>query len=335
MSTAPRNRRPSAMPAHTGSTPVLTRRRVRRAAVLTVALVSATVVAGVTASAAGSMPVPSPTASHYETTTDPGTLMSQGEVAGRAGSQGLVILDFGRPAAVGPVSGTDDFGGAFVSFASIVAAAEGFVRGYFSTAPADLHLDVAIGTNDSCGPGQPCGTVVCGCIDEPADFGAWGAQLAHAVLEVDAYTTTAKDDSGYTDTVTVIAGDDAEPAFDPEYSNTYDLMAGYSAAVGGYQPAMIDFGSADAGFWSEGQLLQIADGFKPNLAVPEIYTSTDAAAWSSLVTFARQRGRTLTIYGVLTTEAGNLPQDSYGALVGRLGPVTGQSAIRWATTITH
>ena len=305
------------------------------------ALGSASVVAGVTASAASAasaastVPVPSPTTSHYETTTDPGTLVAQGETTGRAGSQGLVILDFGRPAAAGSVSGTDDFSGTFVSFASIVTGVEGFAHGYFATAPAHLQLDVAIGTNDSCGPGQPCGTVVCGCTDEPQDFGTWGAQLAQAVMEVDAYTASLKRDSGYTDTVTVMAGDDAEPAFDPEYTNTYDLMAGYSAAVGGYQPAMIDFGSADAGFWSEGQLLQIADGFKPNLAVPEIYTSTDATAWSSLVAFAQQGGQTLTIYGVLTTESVTLPQDSYGTLVGLLRPITGQSSIRWLTTITH
>jgi hypothetical protein len=325
------------MPAHTRPTSASTHRRVRRVAALTLAVVTAGVVAGVgmTASGASSPPAQPPTASHYEATADPGTLLAQGQAAGRAGSQGLVILDFGRPASVGSATGTDDFSGTFTSFASIISAAESFVDGYFTTAPAHLQLDVVIGTNDSCGPGQPCGTVVCGCNDEPQDFGAWGAQLASSVMQVDAYTNSLKSRSGYTDTVTVMAGDDAEPAFDPEYHNTYDLMAGYAAAVDGYQPAMVDYGSADAGYWSDSQLLQIADGFKPNLAVPEIYTSTDSTAWSSLVSFARANGQTMTVYGVLTTASGNLPQDSYSQLVGTLQPITGQNAIRWSTTITH
>jgi hypothetical protein len=308
---------------------------VGRVIVLTAAIASVSVVTGVTSSAASSAPVQAPTASHYEATTDPGTLLAQGQAAGHAGSQGLVILDFGRPAVDASVSGTEVFGGSFVSFASIVSAAESFVQGYFATAPGHLQLDVAIGTNNSCGPGQPCGTVVCGCANEPSDFGAWGAQLANAVMEVNARAASVKSQSGYTDVVTVMAGDDAEPAFDPEYHNTYELMAGYAATVHGFQPAMVDYGSADAGFWSEGQLLQIADGFKPNLAVPEIYTATDAAEWSSLVTFARQGGQTMTIYGVLTAATGNPPGVSYNALVGALQPITGQSALRWPTTITH
>jgi hypothetical protein len=311
---------------------------VRRIVVLTISIlsiVSITVVTGVPASAASSTPVQTPTASHYEATTDAGTLVAQGQAAGHVGAQGLVILDFGRPAVDGTVPGTEDFSGTFDSFASIVSAAESFVQGYFAAAPGHLQLDVAIGTNNSCGPGQPCGTAICGCTNEPQDFGAWGAQLASSVMEVDARTAAIKSHSGFTDTVTVIAGDDAEPAFDPEYHNTYDLMAGYSATVNGYQPAMVDYGSADAGFWSEGQLLQIADGFKPNLPVPEIYTAADATEWGSLVTFARQSGRTMTVYGVLTTPTGSVPEESYSALVGTLQPITGQSAIRWPTTINH
>ena len=40
---------------------------------------------------------------------------------------------------------------------------------------------------------------------------------------------------------------------------------------------MIDFGSAEPGFWSNDQLLQMTDGFRPNLAVPEIYFNCDSA----------------------------------------------------------
>ncbi len=60
------------------------------------------------------------------------------------------------------------------------------------------------------------------------------------MLGVRAQADVLKSRSGFTDTVTVLAGDDAEPAFDPTYQNTYDLMLGYADAVRGYQPAMID-----------------------------------------------------------------------------------------------
>jgi hypothetical protein len=315
---------------------VSTRRRAVRATVAMFVLVSANVAVGVLLPSPSSAAVQAPTTSHYEATTDPATLLAQGQAAGHAGSQGLVILDFGRPAVDGSISGTEDFNSTFVSFASIVAAAESYVQGYFTSAPDDLQLDVAVGTNNSCGPGQPCGSVVCGCELEPQGFAAWGAQLAAAVEQVRSQTNESKVQSGYTDTVTIMAGDDAEPAFDPEYQNTYNLMAGYANAVEGYQPAMIDYGSADPGFWSEGQLLQIADGFKPNLAVPEIYTPTDVAAWTSLVSYAKASGQDMTIYGVLTAaSAGNSPEDSYSSLVGTLPAITGQSSIRWLSTISH
>jgi hypothetical protein len=303
--------------------------------VLAALVAAADIAVSVLVSPVSSAAVPAPTTSYYEATTDSGTLAAQGRLAGAAGSQGLVILDFGRPAVDGSVSGTSDFSGAFASFTSIASAAESFIRGYLASAPAHLRLDLAIGTNDSCGPGQPCGTVVCGCTLEPSDFAAWGGQLAATVTQVGAQMTSLKTQTGYTDTITVMAGDDAEPGFDPEYHNTYELMAGYATAVRGYGPAMIDYGSADAGFWSPSQLLQVADGFKPNLAVPEIYTSTDAGAWSSLADYAHKNGQTLTIYGVLSTATGSLPADGYNALVGALQPITGQSAIRWPTTITH
>ena len=112
---------------------------------------------------------------------DPGTLAAQGAAAGNAGAQGLAILDFGRPAFNGSTSGTMDFGGSFISLTSIVAATVGYVHGYFTHAPRGLRLEVAIGTNNSCGTGQPCGSVVCGCNFEPTSFYGWGEQQAVAV----------------------------------------------------------------------------------------------------------------------------------------------------------
>ena len=276
------------------------------------------------------------TASHYESSPDPATLFGQGRAAGLAGAQGLVILDFGRPAVSGSISGTMDFDGSFVSLASIVAATTSYIQGYFASAPPNFHLDVAIGTNNSCGTGQPCGGIVCGCNFEPPSFAAWGAQQAAAVEQAQSAANALKYRSGFTDAVTVLAGDDAEPAFDPGYQNTYDLLAGYASAVGGYQPSMIDFGSAEPGFWSNGQLLQIADGFRPNLAVPEIYFSSDVSSWASLISYAKARGRTLVVFGVLTNAPnGDSPQAGYSSLLNAIQPITGQSAIRWPSNISQ
>ena len=274
------------------------------------------------------------TTSHYEGSANSRTLYAQGAAAGESGSEGLAILDFGRPAVDGSVSGTVDFHGTFVSFQAIESSTEAYVRGYFDTAPSYLHLNVAIGTNNSCGTGQPCGGIVCGCELEPPSFSAWGAQLATAVEQVQSQATSIKSLSGFTDKVTIMAGDDAEPAFDPGYQNTFDLMAGYARAVGGYLPAMVDYGSADPGYWSNAQLLQIANGFSPNLAVPEVYTQANARSWAELASYAKSVGIPMTIFGVLTAApAGTRSQSGGDALVNALQPITGQGSIEWFSNI--
>ena len=297
-------------------------------------VVLSTMAVGALTTPASGAPSPAPTTSHYEATADTATLNAQGRAAGHGGAQGLVILDFGRPAVAGGVAGTMDFGGAFVSLAAIGTATESFARGYFDAAPRYLRLDVVMGTNNSCGTGQPCGQIVCGCRYEPPSFASWGAQLAAEVEQVQAQTNSLRARSGFTDVVRIAGGDDAEPGFDPGFDNTYDLLAGYAGAVHGYQPAMIDYGSADSGYWTDAQLLQIADGFQPDVAVPEIYATTDATHWSSLASYAHSIGQHLTIFGVLTTApAGVSPQAAYGSLVGALQTTTGQTSIRWFSTI--
>jgi hypothetical protein len=316
----------------------LTRRRCAPIALLLGAAalaLSSIVGVGPLAATAGAA-TPAPTTSHYEANASVAALLGQGQEAGKAGSQGLVILDFGRPAAEGPVSGTMDFDNLFVSLATIGASVTSYIRGYFATAPSYLHLDVAIGTNNSCGTGQPCGAVVCGCTFEPPSFEAWGVALATEVEQVQSQAQSIKAHSGYTDTVTVMAGDDVEPAFDPSYQNTHDLLAGYQNEVGGFTPAMVDFGSADPGFWSDAQLLQVADGFRPDLAVPEIYSAVDASLWGSLASYARAHGRELSVFGVLTAApAGNSPQVGYSSLIAALQPITGQGSLRWPSNIRH
>jgi hypothetical protein len=277
-----------------------------------------------------------PTTSYYEQDASPTNLYLQGETAGQAGAQGMVILDFGRPASNGTSDGTLDFARTFVSFSDVVGAVQNFIIGYYNYAPARTTIDVAIGTNDSCGMFQPCGAVVCGCPNEPSNYVTWGQELAGAVQGLRAWSAQYRSANGFTDTVRVDAGDDAEPAFDPGYYNTYDVMEGYAQVVGPNGPPMVDYGSADPGFWTEDQLLQIANGFAPNVAMPEIYSSDQVSQWANLVAYANASyGENVTIWGVLTTPGGmEASPDAANQMLGAVAGISGQSGIPWMSAIS-
>jgi hypothetical protein len=276
------------------------------------------------------------TTSFYEQSGDPANMNLQGANAGLAGAQGIVILDFGRPASDGTSDGTMDFGYSFLSFADIIGAVQNYIIGYYNSAPSYTTLDVAVGTNNSCGMFQPCGAVVCGCPDEPSSYVLWGQELANVVEQLGAWAAQYRSANGFTDTVRVVAGDDAEPAFDPGYYNTYDLMQGYAQAVGGSYPPMVDYGSADPGFWSEGQLLQVANGFAPNVAMPEIYSADQVSQWADLVSYAQSNyGEAVTIFGVLTAAGGTeLSSDAVVQTLNAVGPISGQNNLGWASAIS-
>ncbi len=281
---------------------------------------------------------PAQTRSYYEHSADPAALYTQGQQAGNSGAEGIVILDFGRPAVGGPVYGTFGYNDAFTSFRSITAAVESYIKGYYGSAPPYTALNVAVGTNNSCGSGQPCGPsqVICGCPDEPPNFAAWGQQFAITVEQIGGWASAFKAQQGYTDNVRVVAADDIEPAFDPEYVNTYDLLKGYAEAVGGFFPPLVDYGSADANVWTDDQLLQVAYGFAPDVPMPEIYYSLDAQEWAALLSYAKATsGRSPEIYGVLTEGAGtSSPAAAYVDMVNALAPITNQRSIPWLSTIT-
>ena len=281
---------------------------------------------------------PTQTRSYYERTTDAATLYVQGQVAGASGAQGIVILDFGRPAVDGAVYGTFGYANVFTPFVSIRAAVESYIMAYFRSAPPFTALNVAVGTNNSCGTGQPCGPsqVICGCPDEPPDFTGWGEQFAMTIEQIGAWTSAFKAQQRFTDDVKVVAADDIEPAYDPEYLNTYDLLKGYADAVGGFFPPLVDYGSADANVWTNDELLQVAYGFAPDVPMPEIYYSPDAQEWAALLRYAKATsGRTRQIYGVLTEGAGTTsPVAAYVEMVNALAPITNQRDIPWLSTIT-
>jgi hypothetical protein len=280
---------------------------------------------------------PPRTTSYYERSGNPLRLYRQGEVAGRTAAQGIVILDFGRPGYEGGRYGTMGFGGPFIPFTSIERSVENYIRGYYRYAPRYTTLDVAVGTNNSCGPGQPCGQTLCGCPDEPPDFTVWGAQLALTVMRIDAWARDLKAVDGFTDDVRTVAADDAEPAYDPGYGNTYDLLEGYARTIGGPAPAMVDYGSAEASYWTERQLFQVAYGFRPDVPMPQVYYPSEAADWEALLRYAKdRRGEIMAIFGVLTEGPGtNSPQAAYSEMLRALSTVTGQRSIPWLSTIAH
>ena len=96
----------------------------------------------------------------------------------------------------------------------------------------------------------------------------------------------------------------------------------------------MDFGSAEANYWTEAQLLQVAYGFRPDVPMPQIYYATQADQWAALLHYAKTRlGKVLRIYGVLTTGAGtNTPQIAYADMLDAVYSVTNQGAIPWLST---
>ena len=279
---------------------------------------------------------PRHTTSYYERTASPVTLHLQGEKAGKSDAQGIVILDFGRPAYLDGSNGTWAYDNTFISLASITTAVESYVSAYYRYAPSYATLNIAVGTNNSCGTDQPCNNILCGCPDEPPSFTAWGRDLALTVEQIGAWATNVRTQNGFTDDIHIVAADDAEPGFDPGFDNTYDLLEGYAETVDGPYPTMVDYGSADPHFWTERQLFKVAYGFRPDVSMPEIYNSSDAAEWLALLRYAKLRHQAVVIYGVLTGGRGtNSPPTGYAEMLQAAQDATGQPSIEWLSTIIH
>ena len=306
-------------------------RRLNRARVtlLVVGTASLVLIATPSASSAASVS-PTETTSYFEDNANPHSLFARGSVAGRADAEGIVILDFGRPADNGITAGTLDFNGSFVSLGAVAGGVRAFVRGYYKNTPANTAIDVAIGTNNSCGTGQPCGKTICGCSNEPESFGAWGEQFASTVESTGEWASEYRSANGLTDDVRIVGADDAEPGYDPAFQNTYDLLLGFASAVGGSFPTMVDFGSADAHYWSEKELFEVAFGFPADVPMPEIYYSDQVGEWSALIRYARSRGKDLTIFGVLADKVGGCRRKPLTTRCSApASKATGQSAIPW------
>ncbi len=281
---------------------------------------------------------PITTSSRYESTTDPGVLYAQGKADGQAGLYGATILDWGRPASANGTLGTIDFAGHFDAESAILAGAKSYVDAYYAYSPRYSVMHLMVGTSNSCGSGQPCGIITCGCSNEPASFYAFGQSWAGLATGLQAYI--AAKPAYYTTVMNGDAADDAEPGYDPGYTNTYNLLAGYAST--GRRP-LADYGSLDGGLyssaWSPAQQYQVAYGFAPDVPFAEVYYSVQASQWAALDHWSvANRGHQMTIFGVLTQypSGGYTPQQGYDQMLYDLNNYyfdTHQSSIQWSSNI--
>jgi hypothetical protein len=245
--------------------------------------------------------IPDTTVSRYESTAEPAVLAAQGVADGTAGLSGVAVLDFGRPAESIGEPATLDFGTHLDPLSTLVDAVNAYADGYRSSAPRGSSMRVILGTNDSCGTGQPCGSGMCGCVNEPSSFVSWGRALGRAVTEIGNYLSATA--STYSAIAGAGGGDDAEPAYDPAFTNTYDVLAGYDDVTA---LPMIDYGSIDGGpvvdgFWTPEQMYLVANGLRPDAALPEIYHPGMASQWADLALWAATNaGGRMPFAGVLT-----------------------------------
>lgn len=312
----------------------------RLALIATLALVAAAALSPAAASAA----YPGTTTSVYEHSADPAQTTAQGCSAARRGESGVVILDYGRPAylASKDLYGTIDFQPHFVWNGDIVRAAEGYARGYVSCLPAGsrAHVALATGTNNACSNHD---SACCprGCPYQPPSFTRSGYWWAVWVRRLDAYLhSQSVNGIRLSDRVRASAADDAEPAWEPAYSNTHDWLSSFASTTGQAYP-LWDFGSLESGYWTPSQGYYVAYGTPPAVPFGEIYYRGQASEWESLALWSHQHtSNPMRIYGVTTQynsayagQCGYTPQGSYDAMLGALqsNSATYQSSIPYET----
>jgi hypothetical protein len=277
------------------------------------------------------------TGSIYESTVDLSTLYAQGCGAGGASANGVVILDWGRPA-YDNTWGTIDFADNFEPNGAVLDATKAFARGYVDCLPngSGARISLAMGTNNSCSNEDPRCCPRHRCRHEPPNFRKAGRFWAWQVNGLQAYLSA----NGLSRHVHASAADDAEPAWDPAFTATYDFLRGFADTYG-YAYTMWDFGSLDPGYWTRWKEWTVAYGLKPNIPFPEIYYPDNAVQWEQLDQWAvSHTGKPMRIYGVLSQwangfDCGFTPRQGYRAMLAQLqsDPATYQASIRYLSDI--
>lgn len=226
------------------------------------------------------------TLSIYEHKAQPWTLAAQGCSAGRRNENGVVVLDFGKPAFERGGYGTILFSGRFAKNHKITAAMLAYAHGYARCLPqgSTALIELARGTSNY----------------HPALPSAYTAGVRWA-RETNKLGLELSQDE-LTEHVAAAAADDAEPAWDPQFHKTRDFFHGFRDAVHGH--TLYDYGSLDGGIgavWNARQAWYVAGGLRHTQALPEIYSSAMAKEWADLARIARGRfHRDVDFAGVMT-----------------------------------
>lgn len=226
------------------------------------------------------------TPSLYERTTSPPVLQEQGCRAGKAGTHGIVILDFGKPAYRRGGYGTLTFADRFASNTSITWALKAYATGYarcLSTRSA-AKIVLARGTSNFG-------------IDVPSPAAA-GRKWATETSALAAFLRRHHLD----DHIEAAAADDVEPAWDRSFKRTYSFFSGFRAAHRGV--LLYNYGSLDGGvgaIWNVRQAYYVTGGMRYARALPEIYNERMASEWAELSRIVVERfGTPLSFAGIMT-----------------------------------
>ena len=231
-------------------------------------------------------PLRATTLSIYEHDAQPWTLSGQGCSAARRQENGIVVLDFGKPAYERGGYGTVLFSGRFAKNHKITAAMLSYAYGYTHCLPegSTAYIELARGTSNY----HPA---------VPSAYTA-GVRWARETNELGWLLR----EHGLAGHVGAAAADDAEPAWDPSFHTTRDFFHGFRLAVHGH--TLYDYGSLDGGVgavWTARQAWYVAGGLPHTKALPEIYNSAMAREWAELARIARGRyHRDVRFAGVMT-----------------------------------
>ena len=270
------------------------------------------------------------TVSYYQQSVNQGVTQRQGCQSRLRGEQGIVILDYGKPASssteilgTSPVKPAPELGlplpPAFVSIAEIEAAAQAFVDGYYqvqsctgvqssgSTTRTQADLVIALGTTNAPLNGS----------SNPALSFNHGAAWADMVLRLNNYIAQrsykgVRFDGAY----------DAEPRW-AEFTgktSTLNWARGfasrdvyfvngqpYSHGVSYYNFGSIDGGPRDNSWLGQGSnknldfVYELSRGVAVARSIPQVYNAAYAKEWYQLRIYSRVRkGRPVVLSGTLT-----------------------------------
>lgn len=258
------------------------------------------------------------TLSYYVDSESSSTLENWGCSAGSSGNGGAIILDFGRPAyrSSDGSYGTIDFHGAngvYLPNGTIKSLLQAFAQGWYTCSPVGPKVVIARGTNncanDSNDPACPA-LHACPNGSSPCtpSFSTAGTDWGNYTNDFGSYISSA----GFSSQESAAAANDAEPAWNPGYSQSRNFTGAYNTASG---HTMFDYGAAYTGYWTNASMYYIAYGLVDDFPFPEVYAQSQANEWESLDKWGASNGSLGAMYfeGVMCTTQGLVCGGSTGS----------------------